>query len=94
MRCRDLDIFKILGIFWNFFGSSERFFGSSLEFFGIFLEDFLEEFLADLFVKILSKGKKEGRKISILRSAIASSSCLKIKTLGTVLELPARQHCH
>ena len=55
----------------------------------IFWEDFLggffwEEFFGrnvegiDLFVKILSQGKKEGRRISILRSASASSSHLKM----------------
>ena len=54
------------GIFW------EKFWG------GIFWEDDL--FVKILvFVKILSQGKKEGRKISILRSGIASSSRLKTK---------------
>ena len=53
--------------------------------FELFWEDFLGEIFRrnfledDLFVKILSQGKKEGRKISILRSAIASSSRLKTK---------------
>ena len=53
--------------------------------FELFWEDFLGEIFRrnfledDLFVKILSQGKKEGRKILILRSAIASSSRLKTK---------------
>ena len=46
------------------------------EFLNFFGRNFLED---DLFVKILSQGKKEGRKISTLRSAIASSSRLKTK---------------
>ena len=60
------------------------------KFFGIF-EIFGEDFLGDLFVKILvfvkilSQGKKEGRrkKISILRSASSSISHLKTECIIT-----------
>ena len=72
VRCRELDSFKILGIFWDIFRE-------------FFLRNFLEEF--DLFVKILVFFKilsfclkAQGRKDKIFRSLEvreASSSHLK-----------------
>ena len=80
MRCRGLD----LEDFWAFF------FGISWEFLGSFLEILWKCFLNsigilweaygrnDLSVRILGKSRRK-EEISILRSAIASTSHLKIR---------------
>ena len=72
MRCRELDTFKIIVIFWNIFGLSLEFFWNCLQlseriFLGvIFWEDFFgedffgrifwENFLGGFFGRIFSEG--------------------------------------
>ena len=68
VRCRELDIFKILGIFWAFFG----------HFLGILWEIFGNYLVIDLFVKILVFVKlflnEEGRRTKFKSLEVRESS--------------------
>ena len=74
MRCRELDIFKILGIFWEFFGICLGFFG---DFLGIFWGFFLGFFCVGLSVLYMV-----GITVGILYMMSHDTNCGYKKILG------------
>ena len=105
MQCRELDIFKISGIFWEidrkFFGFFGNFFGGFFwgrTFFGGFFgRNYLVEinkelkFLSRFWGNFVSMEKKKEGRILILRRAIASTSHFKKKMNGPSKKLST--HC-